>query len=638
MASLNGQSIGRYHILESLGEGGMATVYKAYDTRLERNVAVKVIRTDQFAPALLAQVLKRFEREAKALARLTHPNIVHVNDYGEHEGVPYLVMDYLPGGTLKQAIKGEPMPWRESIKLLLPIAEALSYAHEHEILHRDVKPSNILLTDKGRPMLTDFGIAKILDLEEGQTLTATGVGIGTPEYMSPEQGLGRGVDARTDIYSLGIVLYELVTGRKPYTADTPMAVVDKHLHDPLPRPSQVAPGLPEAIENLLLKMLAKNPDDRYSDMAAVVTAMEGLLSGTAIVGGLATQLEVEQPVPPAAAPRTQIAVEDKTKSKSWLVWVAMILGLLFLGLFTAGGIFTVGGMGFFTRPTSTVEVVVEPTDKPTSVPISSRDIGETPVDRRISPKDGVELVLIPAGEFIMGSNSDDPYFWGAESPMHKVYLDDYWVYRTEVTNRMYRACVQAKACSQPVETFSRTHEDYFFDHTYDDYPVIYVKYADAQTYCTWADARLPTEAEWEKAARGTDGRLFPWGNAELQRDHANFCDIGCPNPDSQLVESEFDDGFRDVAPVGSFPAGNSPYGIFDMAGNVLEWVADWYAVDYYATAPYENPTGPESGTKHPIRGGSWWSDRTGLRPAARASKSLEYSSDMVGFRCVVDAP
>ena len=353
MASLNGQSIGRYHILESLGEGGMATVYKAYDTRLERNVAVKVIRTDQFAPALLAQVLKRFEREAKALARLTHPNIVHVNDYGEHDGIPYLVMDFLPGGTLKQSFKGEPMPWREAIKLLLPIAEALSYAHEHEILHRDVKPSNILLTDKGRPMLTDFGIAKILDLEEGQTLTATGVGIGTPEYMSPEQGLGRGVDARTDIYSLGIVLYELVTGRKPYTADTPMAVVDKHVHDPLPRPSQVAPGLPEAIENLLLKMLAKNPDDRYPDMAAVVSAMEGLLSGTAIAGGLATQLEVEQPVPPTAAPRTPVAVEDKTKSKSWLVWIAVILGLLCLGLFTAGGIFAAGRMGLFSGSTST---------------------------------------------------------------------------------------------------------------------------------------------------------------------------------------------------------------------------------------------------------------------------------------------
>jgi len=277
MTNLIGQSLGRYHILEQLGEGGMAIVYKAYDTRLERDVAVKVIRTDLFGQAVIERILKRFEREAKALARLSHPNIVKVHDYGEHEGAPYLVLEYLSAGTLKQRL-GKPISWQEAVRLLIPVAQALDYAHEHNIIHRDIKPSNILLTEKGQPMLTDFGIAKLLDAGEGQTLTATGVGVGTPEYMAPEQGLGKEVDARTDVYSLGVVFYELVTGRKPYVADTPMAVVFKHLTDPLPRPKTFAPNLPDTVEKILIKAMAKKPEDRYADMNAFAVALDGLLT------------------------------------------------------------------------------------------------------------------------------------------------------------------------------------------------------------------------------------------------------------------------------------------------------------------------------------------------------------------------
>ena len=163
MSDLIGASLGRYYILDQLGEGGMAIVYKAYDTRLESDVAVKVIRTENLAPSILERSLKRFEREAKALARLTHPNIVKVTDYGEYESKPYLVMPYLPGGTLKQKL-GKPIPWQEAARLLIPIAEALDFAHSQNMIHRDVKPSNILLTQRGQPMLTDFVIAKILDL------------------------------------------------------------------------------------------------------------------------------------------------------------------------------------------------------------------------------------------------------------------------------------------------------------------------------------------------------------------------------------------------------------------------------------------------------------------------------------------
>jgi serine/threonine protein kinase len=202
---------GRYHIVEQLGHGGMAVVFRAYDTRLERDVAVKVIRTGMIQPDLMPLLLKRFEREAKSLAKMTHRYIVNVFDFGEYEGAPYLVMEYIPGGTLKR-LTGTPIAYRQAVKYLLPVADALSYAHQQGIVHRDVKPSNILITENDEPLLSDFGIAKIMGTEQVTQLTATGVGIGTPEYMAPEQWMGQ-VFPQTDIYALGIVLFELVTGK-----------------------------------------------------------------------------------------------------------------------------------------------------------------------------------------------------------------------------------------------------------------------------------------------------------------------------------------------------------------------------------------------------------------------------------------
>ncbi|MCX6056753.1 MAG: serine/threonine-protein kinase, partial [Chloroflexi bacterium] len=282
MADISGRSLGRYHILEQLGEGGMATVYKAYDTRLERDVAVKVIRMERLTIETMPRALKRFEREAKSLGKLTHPNIVPVSDYGEFDGKPYLVMPYLPGGTLKQKM-GKPMPWQEAVQLLLPIAEALDYAHSQNMIHRDVKPANILLTQRGQPMLTDFGIAKVLDLEETLDLTGTSAAVGTPEYMAPEQATAKFVDHRVDIYSLGVVFYEMVTGRKPFIADTPLAVLIKHATEALPRPTKFAPNLPDDVEKILLKVLAKQPENRYQDMDELVCAFQGALAGKVFV-------------------------------------------------------------------------------------------------------------------------------------------------------------------------------------------------------------------------------------------------------------------------------------------------------------------------------------------------------------------
>jgi WD40 repeat protein/tRNA A-37 threonylcarbamoyl transferase component Bud32 len=285
MSNLIGQSLGRYHILEQLGEGGMATVYKAYDTHLETDVAVKVIRTDTLAPSVLDRALKRFEREAKALARLTHANIVKVSDYGKYQNRTYLVMPFLPGGNLKQLLhdRGR-LPWPEAVRLVLPLTRALEYAHSQNVIHRDVKPSNILITASGDPMLTDFGVAKVIEQEATLDLTGTAAAVGTPEYMAPEQTTSKSVDHRVDIYALGIVFYEIVTGRKPYTADTPLAVLIKQASEPLPRPRQYVPGLPEKVEQILFKALAKKPQDRYQSMGEFATALERLSGGTTGAG------------------------------------------------------------------------------------------------------------------------------------------------------------------------------------------------------------------------------------------------------------------------------------------------------------------------------------------------------------------
>jgi len=299
MTDFTGLYFDRYHILESLGEGGMASVYKAYDTRLERDVAVKIIRIDMFIPAVLQQVLKRFEREAKSLAKLSHPNIVSIIDYGEHDGVPYLVMEYLPGGNLKDRLKGQPLPWQDSFQMILPIARALQFSHKQGIIHRDVKPSNILITLSDEPMLSDFGIAKILEGEGNTSLTGTGVGIGTPEYMAPEQWVGR-TSPQSDLYSLGVVLYEMVTGHKPYSADTPAALLLKQANDPLPRPRNLVPDLPDRVEKIILKALSKKPEERYSGMEEFIYSLENLLSGHAKMKPAAPPFE--KPIPEGSLP------------------------------------------------------------------------------------------------------------------------------------------------------------------------------------------------------------------------------------------------------------------------------------------------------------------------------------------------
>jgi len=266
--SLVGKSLGQFRIVERIGAGGMATVFKAFQPALDRDVAVKVL------PAYHTQdpvFLKRFTQEARSVAKLQHANIVPIHEFGEQDNITYIVMEYVEGGTLKDRLKQRSLAVPEAVDFVIQAAEGLGCAHGHGIIHRDVKPANMLLRKDGHLLLSDFGIAKIL---EGTTnLTRVGTGIGTPQYMSPEQGTGQPVDRRSDIYSLGIVLYHALTGHVPFTADSPLSITVKHLNDPLPIENLRTVGVPQPLEQVLLKMTAKAPADRYQTTDALIEAL-----------------------------------------------------------------------------------------------------------------------------------------------------------------------------------------------------------------------------------------------------------------------------------------------------------------------------------------------------------------------------
>ncbi len=309
MSFVEGQVVGPYQIISQLGQGGMATVYKAYHARLDRYVAIKMMHQAFQGDA---SFLARFEREAQIVAKLEHPHIVPVYDYNEHEGQPFLVMKFIEGRTLKNLLSERPLTLQQILDIMTPIASALAYAHRQGVLHRDIKPSNIILDSDGIPYLTDFGLARIA--QAGESTMSQDVMLGTPQYISPEQARGeKNLDARTDIYSLGIVLYELVVGRVPFSGDTPYAIVHDHIFSVLPLPSSINPEIPPQVEAVLLKALAKNPPDRYASATEMIDAFRQAVVDTGL-----TALSPERgtaPQPNAVAVNTPRQTPPKRKDR-----------------------------------------------------------------------------------------------------------------------------------------------------------------------------------------------------------------------------------------------------------------------------------------------------------------------------------
>lgn len=278
----------------------------------------------------------------------------------------------------------------------------------------------------------------------------------------------------------------------------------------------------------------------------------------------------------------------------------------------------------------------QPGDKtfPVFLPTSEK------TDIAIREIDGMQMQYIPAGDFKMGLDDGN----NDERPMHTVYLDAYWIDQTEVTNAQYRKCVQAGVCTLPYNDeslFSRIFfkgnsesvlDEYFNNPDLNQHPVIWVQWEQAQTYCQWVGGHLPSEAEWEKAARGSDGRKYPWGDT-FYGDRVNYCD---KNGECKIPDEEWDDEYQETAPVGSYPQGASPYGVLDMAGNVSEWVADWFEYDYYKESPLRNPTGPDYADKRLVRGGCFDYSAANVRSTLRDEVNSQWYFSTVGFRCAAD--
>ncbi len=270
--TLSGRHLGKYQILEPLGSGGMARVYRAFHPQLNRYVAIKVLRGDLVDDD---SFLARFRQEAQSVAALRHPNIVQMFDFDVHEGITYMVMELLDGDSLNTRlndyrVRDEQLPWGEMVRILLDVLDGLAYAHEEGMIHRDIKPDNILLTKRGQAVLADFGIAQIVG---GTRHTVSGALLGTLKYMAPEQGLSNTCNAQTDLYSVGIILYEMLTRQPPFDADTPLAILMKHVNDPLPIPHIVEPSIPASFERIVLKALAKEPENRYQSAEEMAQAV-----------------------------------------------------------------------------------------------------------------------------------------------------------------------------------------------------------------------------------------------------------------------------------------------------------------------------------------------------------------------------
>ena len=665
---------GRYNIEALLGQGGMSAVYRAYDPNLRRPVAIKLIHSHLSADP---EFIGRFEEEAAAVAQLRHPNIVQVFDFNHDGDTYYMVMEYLPGESLQDRLKAlsatqQRFPLTTTASIIGTVADAVAYAHERGTIHRDLKPANVMLMPQGQPVLTDFGVAKIIG---GQRHTATGAVIGTPAYMSPEQVKGEHLDGRADIYSLGVMLYEMAAGRPPFEGDSAMTVMLKHINEPVPDIRKAVADMPDGLVAIIEKALAKQPEQRFQSAAQLAVALRLLAqnpnqrvdvsgaepkatmmaTGSMASATPATLLQTSavpprQAPPPIGSPLVSPAAARKSPPWGLLVGAGLVL---ILCLAVGGAAALVGGKLLFPAATATLVASSTParaaTEKgqptqPATLPVETAVVASTagatvtvepkvtaltaeagtaaptqppaPTDtpQPTAPPLPVGMVLAPAGTFNMGSTA-----FGDTAPVHAVTLAAFYIDQFEVANALYAQCVAAGACTDPARRNSDTRSRYYDDPAFGAYPVNNVNWQQAQAFCQWQSKRLPTEAEWEYAAVGTDGRAYPWGNSF----------------DTSLVPANADD----TQQVGSFPGNASPFGAEDLAGNVLEWTADWYAADFYASSPADNPTGPDSGSKKVLRGGAFGNPDPTIYLSARRFSRAPNSGDVdIGFRCVMPAP
>lgn len=321
-----GDNVGPYQVIEQLGHGGMASVFKAYHAALDRYVALKVLHQAFNEDSTF---INRFQREAKVVAKLEHPNIVPVYDFAEHEGRPYLVMKFIEGDTLKARMSAGPLTAKEIEQVVETVGSAVGYAHRQGVLHRDIKPSNVLISNENVMYLADFGLARIAQAGES-TLSADSI-MGTPQYISPEQAMGKkDLDGKTDVYSFGVMIYEMVVGQVPFNADTPFSIIHDHIYTPLPLPKIVNPNVPDSVQRVLLKSLAKNRDDRYATVEELIGAFKSAwleagmpMRGTTITMGVAAPAPAKNQARSEKPAREPNPLKSQKKKRSPWMWVSV---------------------------------------------------------------------------------------------------------------------------------------------------------------------------------------------------------------------------------------------------------------------------------------------------------------------------
>jgi serine/threonine-protein kinase len=576
--------IGKYRVLKMIGRGGMASVYRGIDDASQRVVAVKVLK-EKFSSSAKARA--RFDREFLALETLNHPNIVQVLDKGEQDGVNYFVMEHINGASLSRLLRHRELALNTKAQILLHIAAALDYAHRRGIVHRDVKPDNVLIDRTGRAKLADFGIAQITRSHLPHTsITMVSSYMGTADYMAPEQRVNaKGVDHRADIYAFGVMMYEVFTGKLPLGN--------------FPLPSQLNPELSKRMDGMILRALQQDPADRYQTITALAEDLKREISAS----GLS---------------RLKARLALVLQNEGWRRFFTMRT----MGTAAMFAVILYGVVWFLSAlggPSSQEGISTDEEGKPglDSPPVSSFPGRAGSAQAEMPPKD---MILVPAGMFVMGSDSE----FDNERPMRRVHLDAFYIDKYEVTNAEYKKFIDATGHRIPSGNSFEAGPFNWHNGTYPpgkgDHPVVLVSWNDARAYAKWAGKRLPTEAEWEKAARGEDGRVWPWGN---QWDAAR-----CNIEESFLYSTQ---------PVHSFANGRSPYGCHNAAGNAMEWVADRYSENYYRQAPDRNPPGPEFGSYRVIRGGAWDSNISlYARTAYRYFLAPGEKKASVGFRCAKD--
>lgn len=613
-------NIGKYVLLEEIGYGGFAAVYKAHDTELERTVALKVMHPYWQGDEGFSE---RFRREAHTMERLHHPNIVSVYESGAINGQLYIAMEYLPGPSLHDALKETPFPLERAVEILAQIASALDYAHHQGVIHRDIKPANVILTEvvgEGvRATLLDFGLVKAMS--GASALTSQGMLIGSPEYMAPEQvnpDARRYVGPAADRYALGVMAYRMFTGRVPFPGNTP-ATLNAHENKPVPPPQQFRPDLPDSFVEALLIMLSKGPEARFATASAFVAQLRAVLDAQTYHQERAAQLSDLYACLKESArskrwddvltiserihaidrdyrdvktrmldAKRESAAQERARAAHSRRWRWIVVG---------GMLLTLLAVWAWSR-------------------LSEGPLPRNPAlgDRWTRSSDAMDMVYVSPGAFLMGAADGDP----DERPVHTVMLAGFWLDRTEVSEAQYGKCVTAGKCS-PAQAPEAGVQ----------YPVRGVTWENAHAYCVWAGARLPTEAEWEYAYRGPESRLYPWGDT-FDPAALNFCDNRCAD---DWAMTDADDGYAEFAPAGAYPDHGSWCSALDLAGNLWEWVGDWYGADAYATALTHNPTGPASGAERVLRGGSWRSAAYNVRGSYRFSAFPNQGDATWGFRC-----